>query len=210
MLIRWASLCSQLSRTPTRGRRPECISWYGLARSVLLIVFTTWIEISYSESSYTKPNTGRYLVCSRDPMRRWCIVDTGTSFYRYLFWSFFSIIHALLLLCTYCSTTRSSEEEQVNPWGSWNPRTPRTPHESLRIIARLDSRKGHLIRNRQTGPGWISFSIMGAFFPKIGTYQVPGIWLLPILLFSGGSQPAFLVAHYLIRCQYLTISFFGS
>ena len=38
---RWASSCSQLGQTPTRGRRPEGISLHGLARSVLLIVLTT-------------------------------------------------------------------------------------------------------------------------------------------------------------------------
>ena len=45
----------------------------------------------------------------------------------------------------------------------------RTPHELLRIIVRLDNSKGHLIRNKKTGPGWISYSRMGAFFPKICT-----------------------------------------
>ena len=64
------------------------------------------------------------------------------------------------------------------PWGSWSPRTPRvrcvlgarTPHEFLTIIVRLDSSKGHLIRIRKIGRGWISYSRMGAFSPKISTY----------------------------------------
>ena len=67
------------------------------------------------------------------------------------------------------------------PWGSWSPRTPRTPrvecalgarlpHEFVRMIVWLDSSKGHLIRNRKTGSGWISYSRMGAFLSKISTY----------------------------------------
>ena len=58
--IRWASLSNQFGQTHIRGRRPECIRLYGLAQSVLLIVLTTWIEISYSKSSYKKPNISRY------------------------------------------------------------------------------------------------------------------------------------------------------
>ena len=37
----------------------------------------------------------------------------------------------------------------------------------------MDSSKGHLIRNRKTGPGWNSYSRMGALFPKIRTYITP-------------------------------------
>ena len=64
------------------------------------------------------------------------------------------------------------------PWGSWSPRPPCTPrvgcvlgartsHELLRMIVRLDRSEGHLIINRKTDPGWISYSRMGAFFPII-------------------------------------------
>ena len=111
--------------------------------------------------------------------------------------------------CVLLYVTKLEEGAQKRtPWGSWSPRTPRvgcvlgtrTPHEFIRMIVRLDSSKVHLTRNRKIGPGWISYSRMGAFFPKIS------IQLLPNILFSGESQPAFLVAHFLIRCQYLTIS----
>ena len=93
-------------------------------------------------------------------MRRWRTVDTGGTLLcttRYLFKTFFFIIHALPLLCI-CSTPRSSEGEQVI-----------APH-GVRVRRMHPSSKGHLIRNRKTGPGWISYSRMGAFFPKISTY----------------------------------------
>ena len=51
----------------------------------------------------------------------------------------------------------------------------RTPHELLSMIVRVDSINGHLIRNRKTGPGWISYSRMGAFFPKIHSIFNPDI-----------------------------------
>ena len=64
--------------------------------------------------------------------------------------------------------------------GSSIPSTPRvgcvlgarTPHEFFKVIIRLDSCKERLLRNRKTGPGWISDWRMGAFFPKTSTYRV--------------------------------------
>ena len=59
MHSRWASFLSELGQTPSRGRRPKGVCLYGFARSVVLIV-TTCIEMSYSESSYKKLNPSWY------------------------------------------------------------------------------------------------------------------------------------------------------
>ena len=92
---------------------------------------------------------------------------------------FIVFYHSCAAPVVYCSISRSSKEEQVNaPHGVREVHTPRvgcvlgarTPHEFLSIIVRLDSSKMHLIRNRKTDPGWISYSRMSAFFPKISTY----------------------------------------
>ena len=78
------------------------------------------------------------------------------------------IIHALLLLCIALRHEARTESRQTHPMGfvkSTHPTHPtrgvrvgcvlgaRTPHEFLRMIVRLDSSKGHLIRKRKTGPG---------------------------------------------------------
>ena len=97
------------------------------------------------------------------------------------------------------------------PWGSWSPRTPRTPrvgcvlgartpHAFLRMIARLDSSKGHLIRNRKIGPGWISYSRMCAFFPEISTYITS-----PEFIFFRWISACVSCCSFLMSCQYLAI-----
>ena len=106
MHIHWASFCNKLDQTHIRGRRPEGICLYGLARTVLLIVLTTCIEISYSESSYKKPNT------SRGSVRRWHIVDTGEHHSMGI--SFEVFYHSCSVPVVYCSTLRSSKGGQVN------------------------------------------------------------------------------------------------
>ena len=83
---------------------------------------------------------------------------------------------------------------KLTPRGSWRPRTPRTPrvgcvlgartpHEFLRMVVRLDSSKGHLVRNKKNGPGWIFQLKKGAFFAKISTwyiYNFSRIYFFPV------------------------------
>ena len=174
MHIRWACFCNQLGQTHIRGRRPEGTCFYGFARSVLLIVLTTWIEKSYSESSYEKPNPSRY-----DKGVRFADGVSLTQEEHYsvgrLSVSKFFFYHSCAAPVVYCSTSRSSKGEQENaPHGVREVRAPhvlgaRTLVEFLWIIVRLDSSKGHLVLNRKAGPGWSSYSRMGAFFPKIST-----------------------------------------
>ena len=92
------------SRTAPRGYK------FRLARSVLFIVLTTWIEISYSESSYKKLNTSRYaqgVQCA-----------DGVSFTQEEHNSIGICFEVFYRSCAdpavYCSAPRSSEGEQVN------------------------------------------------------------------------------------------------
>ena len=56
---------------------------------------------------------------------------------------------------------------------------------------------GHQVGNWKTGPAWISYSRRGAFYTKFS------ITTPEFLVFL--SQPAFLVAHFLLSCPYTTI-----
>ena len=140
---------------------------YGLARSVLLVVLTTCIEISYSESSYKKPSTSRYaqgVQCADGVSLTQEHYSMGICLKVFVFYH-------CVIRCSCCvllyATKLGEGAGKLTPWGWWSPRTP---HEFLRILVRLDRSKGHLIRKRKTGPGWISSPRMGAFFLKISTY----------------------------------------
>ena len=114
--IRWASFVSQLGQIPTRGRRPEGICLYGLARSVFLIVLITSIEIPQSESSYEKPSTSRYaqeVRCADGvSLTQEEHYSMGTCFEVFL------IIHALLLLVLLYATKLGGGAGKRVPWGS--------------------------------------------------------------------------------------------
>ena len=51
---------------------------------------------------------------------------------------------------------------------------------------------GHLTRNRKAGPGWISYLRMVAFHTNFSITN-------PNFLLTCKSQPAFLIAHFLVR-----------
>ena len=53
-------------------------------------------------------------------------------------------------------------------------------------------RIGHLTRNRKAGPGWISYLRMVAFHTNFSITN-------PNFLLTCKSQPAFLIAHFLVR-----------
>ena len=60
---------------------------------------------------------------------------------------------------------------------------------------------GHLIRNRKAGPGWFSYPRMGAFYTNFSITTL----LLHNLLFFRKSQPAFLLARFLIYYRYQVV-----
>ena len=110
MHIHWASFCNKLDQTHIRGRRPEGICLYGLARSVLPIVITTWIEISYSEPCCKKPNTSS---CAQGVRFADNVSLTPEEHYS-LGICFIVFYHSCAAPVVYCSTSRSSKGEHVN------------------------------------------------------------------------------------------------
>ena len=79
----------------------------------------------------------------------------------------------------------------------------RTPHEFLRIIiVLLDSSEGHQIRNWKTGPGWISYSRMGALYTNFS------ITTAEIVTFAVKSQACLSYWSLLLVLIYSTINMY--
>ena len=143
----------------------------------------------YSESSYKKPNTSRYAQGVR--------CADGVSWTQEEHYSIGIYFKASLssMRCSCCvllyATKLGGRAGKRTPWGSSSPRTLRTPrvecvlgaripHEFLRMMVRLESSNGHLVRKKKNRPGWISHLGKGAFFPQISTYNISRIYYFPV------------------------------
>ena len=72
---------------------------------------------------------------------------------------------------------------------------------SYYLVSGIYYSTGHLIRNRKAGPGWFSYPRMGAFYTNFSITTL----LLHNLLFFRKSQPAFLLARFLIYYRYQVV-----